>query len=88
MNYVLIKLFRTSQVVLVAKNPPANPGDIKRRGFDAWVGKIPWRRAWQPTPAFSPGESHAQRSLVGATAHGVTKSGAGHLAHTHSGLRA
>ena len=41
MNYVLIKLFRTSQVVLVAKNPPANPGDIKRRGFDAWVGKIP-----------------------------------------------
>ena len=33
--------------------------------FDPWVGKIPWRRAWQPTPVFLPGESHGQRSLVG-----------------------
>ena len=30
-----------------------------------WVGKIPWRRAWQPTPVLLPGESHGQRSLVG-----------------------
>ena len=30
-----------------------------------WVGKIPWRRAWQPTPVFLPGESRGQRSLVG-----------------------
>ena len=37
----------------------------KRRGFDPWVGKIPWRRAWQPTPVFWPGESPGQRSLVG-----------------------
>ena len=29
------------------------------------VGKIPWRRAWQPTPVFLPGESHEQRSLAG-----------------------
>ena len=29
------------------------------------VGKIPWRRKWQPTPGFLPGESHGQRSLVG-----------------------
>ena len=34
-------------------------------GFDPWVGKIPWRREWQPTPVFLPGESHGQRSLVG-----------------------
>ena len=27
--------------------------------------KIPWRRAWQPTPVFLPGEAHGQRSLVG-----------------------
>ena len=27
--------------------------------------KIPWRREWQPTPVFLPGESHGQRSLVG-----------------------
>ena len=31
----------------------------------SWVGKIPWRRAWQPTPVFLPGESHGQRSLAG-----------------------
>ena len=35
------------------------------RGFDLWVRKIPWRRKWQPTPVFLPGESHGQRSLVG-----------------------
>ena len=33
-------------------------------GFDPWVGKIPWRRKWQPTPVLLPGESHGQRSLV------------------------
>ena len=37
----------------------------KRCGFDPWVGKIPWRRAWQPTPVFLPGECHGQRSLAG-----------------------
>ena len=37
----------------------------KRRGFDPWVGKIPWRRKWQPTPVFLPGKSHGQRSLAG-----------------------
>ena len=34
-------------------------------GFDPWVGKIPWRRAWQATPVFLPGEAHGQSSLVG-----------------------
>jgi len=33
--------------------------------FDPWVGKIPWRREWQPTPVFLPGEFHGQRSLEG-----------------------
>ena len=37
----------------------------RRPGLDFWVGKIPWRRAWQLTPVFLPGESHGQRSLVG-----------------------
>ena len=36
-----------------------------RHWFDLWVGKIPWRRAWQPTPVFLPGELHGQRSLAG-----------------------
>ena len=37
----------------------------KRHGFNPWVGKIPWRRKWQPTPVSLPGESHGQRSLMG-----------------------
>ena len=32
----------------------------RRYGFDSWVGKIPWRRKWQATPVFLPGESHRQ----------------------------
>ena len=32
----------------------------KRHGLDPWVGKIPWRRAWQPIPVFLPGESHEE----------------------------
>ena len=52
-------------MVLVVKNPPANAEDIKTPVFNPWVGKIPWRRAWQPTAVFLPGESHGQRSLVG-----------------------
>ena len=34
-----------------------------RSGFDPWVGKVPWRRKWQPTPIFLPREFHGQRSL-------------------------
>ena len=34
-------------------------------GFNPWVRKIPWRKKWQPTPVFLPGESHGQRSLEG-----------------------
>ena len=37
----------------------------KKHGFDAWVGKIPWRRKWQLSPVVLPGESHGQRSLAG-----------------------
>ena len=50
----------------VVKYPPAVDLQKWRRcGFDTQVGKIPWRRAWQPTPVFLPGESHRQKSLVG-----------------------
>ena len=48
--------------MLVVKNVPA--GDM-RLAFDPWVRKIPWRRKWQPTPIFLPGESHGQENLVG-----------------------
>ena len=36
-----------------------------RPEFNPWVGKISWRRKWQPTPVFLPGKCHGQRSLVG-----------------------
>ena len=39
----------------------------RRPWFDSWFGKMPWRKAWQPTPMFLPGESHEQRSLVVCT---------------------
>ena len=40
-------------------------GDVKRHGFGLWVGKISWRRSWQPTELFLPGESLGQRRLLG-----------------------
>ena len=39
--------------------------------FDPWVGKLPWRRAWQPTPVFLPEESHGQRSPAGYSPWGL-----------------
>ena len=37
---------------------------------EPWVGKLPWRRKWQPTPVFLPAESHGQRSLAGYSPRG------------------
>ena len=58
--------------------PPARPARLpkqphgkasacqcRRYRFDLWVGKIPWKRKWQPAPVFLPGKSHGQRSLEG-----------------------
>ena len=39
--------------------------ECRRLGFSPWVGKIPWRRKWQPSPVLLPGESHGQRNLAG-----------------------
>ena len=41
--------------------------------IDPWVWKIPWRRAWQPTPVFLSGEPHGQRSLAGYSPWGHTE---------------
>ena len=46
----------------------------KRHGFNPWVGKIPWRKAWHPTPVFLPGESNGWRSLVGCSPWGCKES--------------
>ena len=45
-----------------------------RSGFDPWVGKIPWRREWQLTLVFLPGEFHEERSLVGYSPQGHKES--------------
>ena len=58
----------------VGKNPACWCRRCKRFGFDPWVGKIPWRRAWEPTPVVSPGESHGQRSLEGCSPQGHRES--------------
>ena len=53
--------FGTSLAAKMVKNLPA----IHETWVHPWVTKIPWRRKWQPTAVFLPGEFHGQRSLVG-----------------------
>ena len=55
-------------------DPGSIPGLGRSLGWeDLWVGKIPWRRKWQPTPVFLPGESPGQRSLLGCSPWGHTE---------------
>ena len=48
--------------------------ECRRHRFNPWVGKIPWRRKWQPTPVLLPGESRGPRNLVGNSLQGLKKS--------------
>ena len=57
------------------KEPACRCRRHKRLRSDPWVRNNPWRRAWQPTPVFLPGESHAQRSLAGYSPWGRKDSG-------------
>ena len=54
-----------------------------RPGFDPWVGKIPWRRKWQPTPVFLPGKSHGSWNLVGYRPWGGKESDTTEQLHFH-----
>ena len=56
----------------------------KRWRLDPWVGKIPWRRKWQPTPVFLPGESRGQRSLAGRAPEGTSQTQLSTRTHTHT----
>ena len=56
------------------KEPACQCKRPKRCGFDPWVGKIPWRKAWQPTPVFLPGEFHVRGAWL-ATLHGSQRVG-------------
>ena len=63
-NLLSTKIHRSNWVFLGfpggagGKEPARQCKRYKRCGFNPWVGKIPWRRAWQPTSIFLPGESH------------------------------
>ena len=46
------------------KEPACQCKRHKRHEFDPRVGKIPWRRAWQPIPVFLPGEPQGPRSML------------------------
>ena len=52
------------------KEPACQGRRYKRFGFDPWVEKKPWRRAWQPIAVLLSGESHGQRSLEGYSSQG------------------
>jgi len=52
------------------KEPSCQHRRRKRCRLDPWIGKISWRRAWQPTAVFLPGESHGQGSLAGYSPEG------------------
>ena len=57
----------------------------RRSGLDPWILKVPWRREWQPTPVFLPGESQEQRSLEGYSPWGCKESDATEwLTHTQT----
>ena len=56
----------------------------RRCGLDPWVGKVPWRRKWQPTPVFLPGKPHGLRSLVGGSPWGREESGTTKRLHFHA----
>ena len=58
---------------LSGRDPTCQCRRCRRLGFCPWVGNIPWRRKWQPTPVFLPGKSHGQRSLAGYSPWGCQK---------------
>ena len=57
------------------KKPTCRFKRHKRRGFDPWVVKIPWRRKWHPTPVSLPGKFHGQRSLEDCSPWGCRRVG-------------
>ena len=71
--------FRASLVAQRVKHLPA----VWRPRFDRWVGKIPWRRKWQPTPVLLLGKFHGWKSLVGYSPWGCKELDTTELLHFH-----
>ena len=72
-NLVKLSVYHTLKLGFFG-SPYGKESACRRPGFNPWVGKIPWRRDWQPTPVFLPGEFHGQRSLVGYSLGGCKES--------------
>ena len=68
---------------LVAQLVKESAFSVGRSGFNSWVGKLPWRRIWQSTPALLPGKSHGQRSLIGYSPWGRKESDTTEQLHFH-----
>ena len=58
--------------------------EMQRHRFNSWVGKIPWKRKWPLTPAFSLTKSHEQRNLAGYSPWHCKESGMTKHAHAHT----
>ena len=69
---------------LVVKESTCQCRSCRKHWFDPWVGKIPWRRKWQPTPVFLPGESHGQWNLAGYSLWGRKESNMIEQLSTHA----
>ena len=79
-NYMLIKLEKVQFFIAMSNCgfswwPSGEEGacSCRRCRFNPWVGRIPWRRKWQPNAVFLPGKFHGSRRLAGSV-HGVSKS--------------
>ena len=78
--YIHIYIFYNTFTYINTDFPGGSDGksvclQCRRPGLDPWVGRIPWRRKWQPTPVFLPGKFQArQRSLVGYSPWGCKES--------------
>ena len=77
---VVVKMLLSEQKLLAVQDFPGGSDGKSiclqsgRPGFNPWVGQIPWRRKWQPTPVLLPGKSHGQRSLAGCSPWGCKES--------------
>ena len=82
-TYTTLRYVWSFLVAQIVKNLPA----MQETRVDPLVGKIPWRRQWQSSPIFLPGEFHGQRSLAGYSPWGHKESDATERL-THSATKA
>ena len=84
MMMVLIKLFNPYKGIPRWYSGKGSAYRCRRRRFNNWVKKIPWRRKWQPTPVFLLGKSCGQKSLAGYSPRGCKQSDTTEHTHTQS----